>query len=60
MRIFKVRRMNNISLGEKYIIDREYSLDGIFDDRTKDIIKLELRGNEDFIRKIDDYLRIII
>ncbi|MBD7912116.1 MULTISPECIES: YafY family protein [Clostridium] len=55
MRIFKVRRMDNISLGEKYIVDREYSLDDIFDDRAKDIIKLKLKANEEFIRKVDDY-----
>ncbi|MDS0524627.1 YafY family transcriptional regulator [Clostridium sp. SHJSY1] len=55
MRMFKVRRMNNLSLGEIYTEEREFKEQKFFNNREKDIIKLKLKSNEGFLRKVDDY-----
>lgn len=54
-RIFKVRRMNNLELGEKFYSDRSINLAPLFNDREDNVIDIKLKITDSFTKKLDDY-----
>ncbi|MGL4109222.1 helix-turn-helix transcriptional regulator [Clostridium sp. LP20] len=54
-RLFKVRRMNNLIIKDKYNEDRNINLDDLFSNREDNIIEIKLKCTNEFCEKIDDY-----
>lgn len=54
-RLFKVRRMSEIEMGESFCAERQIDLGALFQERTDRLTKIKLKISEDLKMKIDDY-----
>lgn len=54
-RLFKVRRMREIEMGESFGVERQIDLGALFRERTDRLTKVKLKISEELKMKIDDY-----
>lgn len=54
-RIFKVKRMRNIQIGDEFYNEREIDTSKLFNDRENNIVNVKLKVSNNFLKKADDY-----